>query len=922
MKSNLAEIKEMAQRLDTAAVQWMNAGPPESIQAKLNQAREHLKKGEELADAPLRIAVVGEFNSGKTLLLNSLLDATDLFPCLLQPTTGNVLEARVHLIKEERQPSIRKSSVSFFNQFEIEKILQHFVKNLRTHSIEGLPSDVTMNNLDQFEQFIMKKFSEVKSATPKYALISALEYIMALKEFREVVDREERVVANLPRDLINSVLTLDKRPDLSKGIQSIHQEIKQRLDKGKSGSIEKISSTNVRALFPIIRRVEVDIDAWCAPFGVTNPDDHNTIAFLDFPGLGAEGSNARDEYLCMSEIEDAHAVLLVFNGSNPGTSGASVMATLFQRVGKLTAERTLVAVNRFDEFHPLPTGKNVEEYYATSEQGTTVGFSTILVPAKNAIGVSSKPKLYICSALCYLFDEKAKRPSWNFGNAQWFNDNKRQAAYTLYKRSQEDFKALIGQVGKSKGRSMLQDHQIMKDGLEKYMEGAGVPSLRSDLVHFTMERGERLIKEDAMKEIRSAQKILDEVAPSGTGTGDKSVNAEVSFSAQEFYRVLELAVADTLPSGPSDYKKLKMRVKEEDVPLWDLIESEIAASVTCWPEWFAILNQSTVKPQRSGQPQKAFGRYKNLKKSGAEVPTEFSAFDERFQNTAEELTSYTLECIQESIRYSLQRFEEHPDYRSAIEHLQSMVDCQRLTQMEEALPLLDVWNPTELAEGEEGIVALTTERIQDEVEALRTMSYPYDGSKPCHWNLALIIRIQVQLMKTYRDRLSRLVAAAENNFQDFYCNEVLRAEILPLVRSSLNNADFLGEVATVAPGSSWENVGQVVRSAVDDFKSKHSAPLKPGASRQQEIIDEPPGKSMSGNTVATKTVAKAPQKPAVQPQKTVAQQPVEEESFDDGFEEDHVEEPQPPKTRGQQVSNQPKSGEPGEVIDEDEFEEW
>ena len=89
--NTIGEIKDAAQMLDTSVVQWLNSNPPDSIQVKLNEARELLQRGIELADAPLRIALVGEFNSGKTLLLNSLLDSTDIFPCLLQPTTRTVL---------------------------------------------------------------------------------------------------------------------------------------------------------------------------------------------------------------------------------------------------------------------------------------------------------------------------------------------------------------------------------------------------------------------------------------------------------------------------------------------------------------------------------------------------------------------------------------------------------------------------------------------------------------------------------------------------------------------------------------------------------------------------------------------------------------------------------------------------------------
>ena len=178
--NTIAEIKEVAQMLDTAVVQWMNAGPPDTIMSKLHESRELLQRGSELADAPLRIALVGEFNSGKTLLLNSMLDSTDLFPCLLQPTTGNVLEVRVLLRPEERPPEIRKATISFFNQFEIDNILEYYAKDLKNQGIEGIPSKITVSDLEKFERLLCKKFQEVTALTPKYAIISALEYVLEI----------------------------------------------------------------------------------------------------------------------------------------------------------------------------------------------------------------------------------------------------------------------------------------------------------------------------------------------------------------------------------------------------------------------------------------------------------------------------------------------------------------------------------------------------------------------------------------------------------------------------------------------------------------------------------------------------------------------------------------------------------------------
>jgi len=830
--NTVGEIKEAAQMLDTAVVQWLNAAPPDYVQNKLNDARAMLQKGMELADAPLRIAIVGEFNSGKTLLLNALMDTTDLFPCLLQPTTGNVCETRVILRSEEKPAFIKSSNISFFNQFEIDNVLDYYLKDLKNQGIEGVPSKVGMNEIEKLEKFLCKKFVELKSITPKYAIISALEFLLSLRYNQDLVCREERVSLSLPVDLIPTALTLTARPDLNKGIQTIYGSMKEVYERGnREGKLDKVNSTNLRSVFPVVRRVVVEVSAWAAPFGITEKKSLNSLAFLDFPGLGAESSSARDSYLCMTEIKDAHAVLVLFNGSNPGTAGASVMATLFQRAGKLSSERTLVAVNRFDEFHPLPTDRTIDSYYQSAEQGTTVGFCNILIPAKNLLSSIKKLNLYVCSAMCYLFEEKARRPNWNFGSAQWFNDSKRQAAYTCYKRCLEDFQRII----KESSKTGVKDHEIMRNGLQRYLEGGGVVALRTDLVNFAMEKGEKLIKEDALKEIREAYLLLDQIAPALRANGEAGpINPEVSFAAQEFYRVLELAVADTLPGGASEYKKLKVKGADRDFTLWENIEEEIAAKIMSWPEWFAILNQGMVKPssQRADKPQKKFGRYQNLKKQGCEVPAEFKAFDERFRTTAQSLTQQTLEGIGKAMLYSLQRFEQHGDYRAAIDHLQTMITTENLGNIPEALPLLDVWNPSKLAEEE--IIPTVLERINDEVTAIENLSYPYDGSKPCFWNLALIIRIQVQLLKTYRDRLSRLVAASESEFESFYTNEVLRAEILPLVRSALNNPDFVGKVAVAEAGRSWESVGQVVRAAVENIKAQDGVP---GASPVAMVTD-------------------------------------------------------------------------------------
>jgi len=827
--ATIGDIKENVQGLETSILQAMNANPAERIRQALQESLDHLRRCEELCDAPLRIALVGEFNSGKTLLLNAMLDCADLFPSLLQPTTGNVLELRVALRREDKPVQIRSTKVSFFQERETWEILNYYLRDLNNQGLGSkIPSSVSSPaELAKLEDKLISAYDLAQEISTKYSVLATLEYVMSLKYNQSLVLRDQRHETAIPKELLPDALTLAGRPELEKGAKFFHTSLQALHDSvGSYNPNDPITHKNVRAIFPLMRRVSVTVDAWCVPFGIESPEDYSPLAFLDFPGLGAESSNARDRFLCTNEIRDAHAILLIFNGSNPGTSGASVMASLFQQVGKLTTERTMITINRFDEFVPGPADISVQDYYSHIEDGTTVGFCNLLTPAKNLFTGSKALRVYLCSALCYLYEAKADRPNGYFGKPEWFSDNKRQTAYSLYKRTSNEFKKLIREVDKDK--RLAGDFQLMKIAIERYLEMGGLAALREDLIAFAREKGERLIREDALKELRAAYRLLDSIAPKGTGgaTPAVKVSSEISFQAQEFYRILELAVADALPNGQSEYKSLKIKQEEKDIPIWDIIEKEIASRVASWPEWFAILNQGVIKktqpttPAKAAQPQKTFSRYNKIRRVGAEVPTEFKAFNERFMNTAETLSQFALDHIGQAVLYSVQRFEVHPDYTGACQSLQSVLNVERVSQVEEGLPLIDSWQPSRMAA--DTLVPEILDRITPELDDLKNIRYPYDTEKPCFWNLALIVRIQVQLIKTLRDRVSRLIAAAENQFQMFFVNEVLRAEVLPLVRSCLNNPTFLVSVARgdlpVNDESAWESAGQMLRGSVEEVK--------------------------------------------------------------------------------------------------------
>jgi hypothetical protein len=806
--STIGDLKEGIQSLDTCVLQWINANPQDRVQQILQDAHSKLEKCSKMCEAPLRLALVGETNSGHSLLLSAFLDTVEIFPGISQGAWQNVLEVRVTFKKEEKPIRCKGATVFFLDEESVWKTLNAFLQDLASKGANGnLPKTVNSpDDLPKLEDALVGAYGKAKDASGRASVHAALEFVLALKHNQNVGLREQSHSCPVSNELIKHALNWNNRPEAGEGIEACHRTLNEMHEELGAFNINaELTEKDLHALFPLIDHVLVDVEAWGAPFGIEEPKTAAPLSLLCFPEAGKETVTAKEKTLCSNKLKESHAVLVVLNGANPDPGNISAL------IGKGIPEKTIAVVNRCEEAH------------LSSEGNLAQAMNPLLGAAKNFVsGAGKQSPIYLCSTTCYLLDAKSKRGNWNFGKNDWFSDSKRQAAYTAYKRTDSDFKKLT-----SEGKGDTQS----KQPLQRYADGAGIPALRQEAVAFARDKGERFLKEDILKEFRAAYRMVDEISPSLQG-GEQipAVNSEVSFRSQEFYRILELAVADALPGGTSEYKKLKIKEGDQDLYLWDIIETEITSQVASWPEWFAILNQTTTKKSAppaasstSQKPQKVFSRYDKIKKAAGEVPTEFKAFNDRFMKTAEALSEFALKRIGDAVLASIQRFESHPDYVQACQSLQAVIHVDKLSQMEEGTPILDAWQPSRMVE--EALVPEILERISDEVDDLKNIRYPYDADKPCFWNLALIVRVQVQLVKTLRDKVSRLIAAAENQFHSFFVNEVLRAEILPLVRSYLNDTNFLATIATAenAPKESpTQSSGQTVRSALERINQQLS----------------------------------------------------------------------------------------------------
>src|SRR6516162_3687639 len=97
----------------------LEAEPPATdtgIKSLLQTIRSAAQETIRRSGAPVKIGILGEFNSGKTLLLGSLIGYADALPDSEVPTTGNVTALRFRPRPELRQTEIGPFTIEFLDR--------------------------------------------------------------------------------------------------------------------------------------------------------------------------------------------------------------------------------------------------------------------------------------------------------------------------------------------------------------------------------------------------------------------------------------------------------------------------------------------------------------------------------------------------------------------------------------------------------------------------------------------------------------------------------------------------------------------------------------------------------------------------------------------------------------------------------------
>ena len=117
---------------------------PTSLDDCLLRLREAAQKTVELANSPVKIGVMGEFSSGKSLLLGSLIGYADALPVSENPTTGNVTAIHIKPQDDFATTQVNNYTVEYLSHEGVNECLHFILKeaNRRATSAGVTPLQV------------------------------------------------------------------------------------------------------------------------------------------------------------------------------------------------------------------------------------------------------------------------------------------------------------------------------------------------------------------------------------------------------------------------------------------------------------------------------------------------------------------------------------------------------------------------------------------------------------------------------------------------------------------------------------------------------------------------------------------------------------------------------------------------------------
>ncbi len=657
---------------------------PTKLDDCVARLREAAQKTVQLATSPVKIGVMGEFSSGKTLLLGSLIGYADALPISENPTTGNV--TAVHMLPQSGLVTTHATSytIEYLSHQGVNECLQFMLHEAsRRSSAAGLPP-IPLSKLKTGKDIINwceEAWNSSKNLELRYLLRELVLFLRTYQAYGQAMcGVHYQIDGNIARDGL-------QLPEQPLAIQTLRFEDLPPPHIRLPSPPQNLTTKLLHNSFSLIHRVNIEVKISREIWDFSGASE---FILLDFPGLGAANSGARDTFLSLRELAEVQTILILLNAKTPGSDRANKIFTMMQqqRPGQELKDLILVGVGRFDQL-PLDSQgyeRQLDQFIASTQPLTENDVLSKLKVLQTTIDAASAfiiepDRMVLLSPLLGLA-ELAKRSSTVKAGSPEFLANLDYPDYLeRSKRSQQKWQLLSTRLLESDPRSHLGKQ------LSYFAQDGGVAKLRELIQNHVANHGFKQLYEDThrsadnlMLQQEYLNNIINEIHEQGIPTADS-------------HNLIELRSA--IEGLDKTYRNFQKNLAKEPLKdRWgnvvsDVVKDELTFKIVNWNQWTLLFNKASngniTIAEFKGAAGKIFDRGNRVNSS---LPTKSEDFYPAFVKTIKELEEFARERIHQAVADLLsqlsQQIAPHCDYLQNNLNPEMEQDIEREFGIEEA----------------------------------------------------------------------------------------------------------------------------------------------------------------------------------------------------------------------------------------------
>ncbi len=664
----LREFKEYAesvlQNLESVA---QNPPPQENwVPAELTNCIERIREAAirtaRTASSPVKIGVMGEFSSGKTLLLGSLIGYADALPVSETPTTGNV--TAIHLVQQEgfHTTQVNQFTVYYLNHEEVKDCLRFMLQETEQRATKaGLTAEqiATLKSLNPTDagvgngilRWIEQVWNITKNLELRYLLRELVVFVRTYNscgtaicgrqyQVNATTAKEGLILADPPMDIQG--MTFENLPPApGKWVEPLGQ----------------LSANDLQNTFSLIRRLDIKVELSKKIWDLSGLQSSNKFVLLDFPGLGAANSGVRDTYLSLRELAEVQTILILLNGTRPGAGTAAEIYTMMeQHKGQDLKDRILVGVGRFNQL-PL---SGTDEQIIDELIGEEIEDDLFQMSQLKEDEVLEKLKiLKITIALAQALTTQKERIvllSQIFGLTELA-----KLSSTLQVSSPEfavNLENLVNQEESKRRRQQWEQlssrlvESTLSRQLSDFATDGGIGRLRALMVKHVAEHGLKQVYDDT----RRAADVLRREQNHLKNLVEQIKEQGIPITENTDLIVLRAAIENLVRT----YREFQENIGKtplqdrRGLDVGDVVKDELTYRIMNeWSEWNVLFNKiskGTIAPLTQTQDRSSVAAFFGADEDVEDpIPTKSDDFYPAFQKTVKELESFARSRIREAV---------------------------------------------------------------------------------------------------------------------------------------------------------------------------------------------------------------------------------------------------------------------------------